>query len=69
LCKKDESEGEENVHVRRMVEIGVRKGESRTNFLANENETYNQRITGTIRRRTLRVHKTVSAENKWDYFN
>ena len=55
LCKEDESEWEENVQVRRMIEIGVKKGECRTGVLSGrERKTYNQRIPGTISERTLR---------------
>ena len=42
LCKEDVSEWDDNVHIRRMVEFGVRRGEGRTSALSGrEQNTYN----------------------------
>jgi hypothetical protein len=54
IAEEEESEWGENVHVRRMAEMGMRKAEGRTSVLSGrERKTYNQRITGAISERTL----------------
>jgi hypothetical protein len=68
ICKEDESEWEENVHIRRMVEITVRKGKGRTSILTGrELYTYYQRITGTINGPTLRWLMEWATEQLREY--
>jgi hypothetical protein len=46
LCKEDKEEWEENIHIRRMTELGIRKGDGRTSILSSrERNIYNQRVT------------------------